>query len=251
MGTCDVPVDAGNNFLADPLFASPATLQPIPRFDSPLVDAGNPAAPGAGQPTDIRGLPRAVNGRRDVGAFEYGRRPPALSVTAEPAAAAPGETITFTATTSDLDAGDSVGVQWNFDDGGTAAGDSVTHDFTGSGTHVATATATDSAGLTTVRPVSVEVSGSASDRTPPETTITKKPRKRAKKRKATFTFSSNEAGSFECTLDGGRPAPCSSPFSAKVKPKPKLHRFSVLAIDSSGNRDASPASYAWKVRRKR
>ena len=71
-GSCAAPVNGGNNFLADPKLASLATLQPIPRFDSPLVDAGDPAAPGAGQPTDFAGLPRAVNGRRDVGAFEYG-----------------------------------------------------------------------------------------------------------------------------------------------------------------------------------
>ena len=157
MGTCTGTVDAGNNFLADPKLASPATLQPVPRFDSPLVDAGDPAAPSAGQPTDLAGLPRAVNGRRDVGAFEYGRRAPSLSVASSPATVLTAEPVTFTATTSDPDLGDAVTVGWSFDDGATATGTQVTHAFAAAGMHAATATATDSAGVTTVRAVTVAV----------------------------------------------------------------------------------------------
>jgi len=158
-GACTGAVDAGDNFFADPLLATPATLQPVPRFDSPLVDAGDPAAPGAGQPTDIAGLPRAVNGRRDVGAFEYGRRPPSLSVASGAATARTSEPVAFTATTSDPDLGDAVTVGWSFDDGATATGGQASHAFATAGTHTATATATDSAGVKTVRGVTVVVAG--------------------------------------------------------------------------------------------
>ena len=150
-------VDGGHDFFADPLLASLATLQPVPRFDSPLVDAGDPAAPGIGQPTDFAGLPRAVNGRRDVGAFEYGRRAPALSVAAGAATVLPAEPVTFTATVSDPDLGDAVTVGWTFDDGTSATGAEAGHAFAAAGTHTATATATDSAGVTTVRDVAVTV----------------------------------------------------------------------------------------------
>ena len=169
-GTCTGAVDAGNNFFADPLLATPATLQPVPRFDSPLVDAGDPAAPGAGQPTDIAGLPRAVNGRRDVGAFEYGRRPPSLIVGSSSGTARTAEPVGFTATTSDPDLGDVVTVAWSFDDGATATGNESSHAFLTAGTHTATATATDSAGVTTVRAVRVMVTGPSSTPALPDTT---------------------------------------------------------------------------------
>ncbi len=246
-------VDAGNNFLADPKLATPATLSPVPRYDSPLIDAGDPAPPG--QPTDLPGLPRAVNGRRDVGAFEYGRRAPELSVASSPATPAAGVPVTFTATTSDLDLGDAVAVAWSFDDGATAAGNEVSHAFATAGVHTATATATDSAGVTTVRSatVTVESPNQGQDKIAPETQLTKQPKKQTSKRKAVFAFSSSESGSsFECKLDKGEFDPCSSPFKKKVKAgrKPITHKFSVVAIDSAGNRDATPASYSWKVKPK-
>ena len=262
LGTCTQgPIDAGNNFLADPKLVSPATLTPLPRFDSPLIDAGDPAAPGAAQPTDIAGLPRAVNGRRDVGAFEYGRRAPVLTVSRAPASLLPGDPVTFTATTSDPDQGDVVTVAWSFDDGASAAGDEVTHAFAAPGTHTATATATDSAGVTTSQTETVEVDAvdvpvdvpvDVHDTTAPETEITKHPKARTTKRKAAFEFSSSEAGgTFECTIDNDRPAECISPFPVKVKARRKPHTFSVVAVDAAGNRDATPATYGWKVKHKR
>jgi hypothetical protein len=61
---------------ADPAFVDPGggdyRLQP----GSPLIDAGNPAALSVDESTtDLGGQPRVVNGRRDIGAFEY--QPPA------------------------------------------------------------------------------------------------------------------------------------------------------------------------------
>lgn len=86
------------------------------------------------------------------------------------------------------------------------------------------------------------------DKTPPATTIGKGPKKKTKKRKAKFTFSSDDpAASFQCKLDKKPLAACSSP--KKVKVKPGRHKFSVKAIDAAGNIDASAAKFAWKVLR--
>ncbi len=85
---------------------------------------------------------------------------------------------------------------------------------------------------------------------PPETVIAKGPKDKTKKKTATFEFSSNESGStFECSLDDGAFAPCSSPDTVKVK-KGK-HSFRVRATDPAGNVDGSPAADEWKVKKKK
>jgi hypothetical protein len=85
----------------------------------------------------------------------------------------------------------------------------------------------------------------ACDTSPPETTITKKPRKRSSKRRAKFAFRSSEPGStFECKLDGGGFMPCESPLRERVGLG--KHRFAVVAIDREGNRDHSPAKARFK-----
>jgi hypothetical protein len=84
------------------------------------------------------------------------------------------------------------------------------------------------------------------DTDPPETTITKKPKKKTTKRKAKFGFTSDEAGStFECKIDKKSFKPCASPKKYKVKPG--RHRFQVRATDESGNTDPTPAKRKWKV----
>ena len=88
------------------------------------------------------------------------------------------------------------------------------------------------------------------DTSPPETQITNGPKKKTKKKQATFEFSSSEPGStFECKLDSGQFEPCGSPKEYKVK-KGK-HSFSVRAKDAAGNVDSTPASVDWKVKKKK
>jgi hypothetical protein len=88
------------------------------------------------------------------------------------------------------------------------------------------------------------------DTSPPDTSITKGPKKKSSKKKATFEFSSTEAGStFECSLNGGPFEPCTSPH--KVKSKKGKNKFAVRARDAAGNVDASPATYSWKVKTKK
>jgi hypothetical protein len=92
------------------------------------------------------------------------------------------------------------------------------------------------------------------DTTPPETTITRHPKRTLKlrghkrKAKATFSFTSTEAGStFECKLDKGRLSSCASPKAYKLK-KGK-HTFLVVATDRLGNADPTPAKFRIKVKR--
>jgi sugar lactone lactonase YvrE len=92
--------------------------------------------------------------------------------------------------------------------------------------------------------------GEAGDTTPPDTQITDKPKKKTKKKKATFAFTSTEPGSsFQCKLDKGGFAPCGSPDKFKVKKR--KHHFEVRATDAAGNTDPSPATFDWKVKKKK
>jgi hypothetical protein len=85
------------------------------------------------------------------------------------------------------------------------------------------------------------------DTTPPNTTLTGNPPSSTNTGAATFSFTANEAAStFECRLDGGPFAPCTSPqaYSALATGS---HTFQVRATDISGNVDPTPASYTWSV----
>ena len=89
----------------------------------------------------------------------------------------------------------------------------------------------------------------AMDHTPPNTTITSRPANRTSKRKATFRFTSNEAGSaFQCRHMTGPWLACSSPkvYSGLG---PGMHQFAVRAIDKNGNVDSTPAKDTWRIRR--
>ncbi len=84
----------------------------------------------------------------------------------------------------------------------------------------------------------------------PETTITSGPTK-VKKPKATFAFSSDQAGAtFECALDDLGFSPCVSPGTFKRLLNGK-HRFRVRAISADGLIDATPAEQAFKVKPKK
>ncbi|HEY1356028.1 MAG TPA: hypothetical protein VGF09_06905, partial [Solirubrobacterales bacterium] len=64
-----------------------------------------------------------------------------------------------------------------------------------------------------------------------------------------FSFSSDVAGAtFQCKLDKGSFAPCASPKTYKVK-KGK-HTFSVEAVGPGGT-DATPATFSFKVKKKK
>lgn len=89
------------------------------------------------------------------------------------------------------------------------------------------------------------VTVTAGDSTPPDTTIETGPTGTVPTSSAAFTFSANEAGStFECRVDTGAFAACTSPKQYSGLPD-GAHVFSVRAIDASGNIDGTPATRSW------
>jgi Ca2+-binding RTX toxin-like protein len=87
------------------------------------------------------------------------------------------------------------------------------------------------------------------DETPPETSISSGPAEGSTVDDPTpsFAFSSSETGSsFECQLDGGGFAACSSPYTtAALADEP--HTFYVRATDAADNTDATPAARSFTV----
>ncbi len=84
------------------------------------------------------------------------------------------------------------------------------------------------------------------DTTAPETQIDSAPTASSISASATFAFSSADGISFECSLDGGAYAGCTSGVTY-TDLADGSHTFEVRAIDPSNNVDASPASHTWTV----
>jgi hypothetical protein len=85
------------------------------------------------------------------------------------------------------------------------------------------------------------------DATPPQTSLNSGPSGAVTVAGATFSFSSNEAGStFACRLDGSAWTTCGSP-KTYVSLANGAHSFEVRATDPAGNTDATPARREWTV----
>lgn len=85
------------------------------------------------------------------------------------------------------------------------------------------------------------------DTMPPDTAIDGGPSGSVAATSAGFSFSSSESGStFECRLDDGGWAPCTSPRSFEALAVGS-HTFEVRATDAAGNVDSSPASRTWAI----
>jgi hypothetical protein len=112
------------------------------------------------------------------------------------------------------------------------------------GSHTFSVRAKDAAGNTDATPATFAW---YVDLTPPETQIDTHPTALTNSSSATFTFSGSDdhssSVSFECKLDGGTFASCSSPKTYTVADG--SHTFSVRAIDAAGNTDPTPASFTW------
>ena len=110
------------------------------------------------------------------------------------------------------------------------------------GSHTFSVTATDQAG---------NASAPASfawtiDLTPPVATITASPPNPTTLTTASFSFTSNQAGStFRCTLDAAAAAACTSPQSYSGLAAGS-HTFSVTATDQAGNVSAA-TSFTWTI----
>ncbi len=84
------------------------------------------------------------------------------------------------------------------------------------------------------------------DTVPPDTTILTGPSGAVASTSATFTFSSTEPGTFQCRLDGGAFASCTSGITYNSLSQGS-HTFDVRAVDNALNQDPTPASRTWTV----
>jgi len=133
--------------VGDPGFVNAGAGDLRPAHDSPLVDQGDPAPPGGEPATDLAGIARIVNGRSDIGAYEYGRRAPVAKAAVNPITARFAAPLTFSAAgTSDPD-GDPLTLAWSFSDGDSGTGSAVENKFPRAGKQSGTLTATDPLGL--------------------------------------------------------------------------------------------------------
>ena len=88
---------------------------------------------------------------------------------------------------------------------------------------------------------------SASDTTPPNTTIVTKPPSTTRATSLSFTFRSSESGStFECKLDDGQFESCTSAKRYRDLSRTS-HTFRVRAKDAAGNLDPTPDEYTWTI----
>jgi parallel beta-helix repeat protein len=85
------------------------------------------------------------------------------------------------------------------------------------------------------------------DTTPPRTTIVSGPPLVTTVTSATFAFDADDpTATFECALDAGGFAPCSSPANYGDLGLGD-HTFSVRATDGAGNTEDPPATYGWFI----
>lgn len=170
--------------------------------------------------------------------FTIDSTPPTVSITSGPSG-----TVGTASATFGFSASEAATFACSLDGGGFASCTSpATFSGLANGSHTFAVRATDSAG-------NAGPATSATwtvDTTPPTTTITSAPTGTVASRTATLAFSSNEAGTFECRLDGAAFAPCTSPTTLTgLLDGP--HTFAVRAKDTVDNVDESPATTSWSV----
>lgn len=130
------------------------------------------------------------------------------------------------------------------DDGDWATCDSPkTYAAQSEGEHTFAVRATDAAGNVDQSPAT---SAFTVDTTVPDTTLTDGPTGTVRSTSASFAFSGEPAGGFECRLDGEAWSRCESPHALAWLADGE-HAFAVRSVDAAGNADGSPATRTWTV----
>jgi len=192
--------------------------------------------------------------------FTVDNTPPSLLISAPSSAVTSTNQVTYTVTYTGADnislAAGSVTLNKTGTANGTVAvsgSGNVTRTvtisgITGDGTlgiSIAANTASDQAGNT-----AAAAGPSATftvDNTPPNTTITSQPSSLTNQTNASFSFTSEVGATFQCQMDGGTFASCTSPASYSSLASNQTHTFNVRAIDQAGNIDQTPATYSWVI----
>ncbi|HEX2578255.1 MAG TPA: Ig-like domain-containing protein, partial [Aquihabitans sp.] len=240
-------VEVAGNVNTDPVFVDPASGNYRLLGGSPLVDAGSPS-PG-GPATDRAGAARVFDGngdgtaRRDVGAYEFSdTTPPDTTISSGPNGVVADNTPTFGFAS---EPGATFECSVDSAAFGPCSGPGATH-TTGvltDGPHSFAVQATDQSGNTDPSPATRSFTV---DATAPDTTLVGGPSGTTTDSTPTFTFSSEAGATFECQVDGGAYAPCTSPFTPATLAD-GAHTFSVRAKDAVGNTDGTPATRAFTV----
>lgn len=87
------------------------------------------------------------------------------------------------------------------------------------------------------------------DRTLPETTFTLIPGALTNQTSVLFAFQGTDdvgLGYFECQFDGGAWDPCTSPLTLTIVDEGS-HHFDVRSVDTSKNKDSTPATVTWQI----
>ena len=169
--------------------------------------------------------------------------PPNTTITS-----APSGSITATSASLVFSATESATFECRMDGGSwTACTSPKAYSGLALGAHTFDVRATDLAGNVDLTPASAAwnvVAGA--DTTPPDTSIVSGPSGSTTSTSASLAFSATESATFECRMDGGSWAACTSPkaYSGLAL---GAHTFDVRATDAAGNTDLSPASRAWTV----
>jgi Bacterial Ig-like domain (group 3) len=176
--------------------------------------------------------------------------PPDTSITANPPANSNSSSASFSFTgTDNVTPAASLTFECKLD-GGSFAACTSPQNYSGlaEGSHTFQVRAIDAAGNVDASPASFSW---VVDTVAPDTSIDSNPSNPSNSSSASFGFSGSDPGgsgvaSFECKLDGGSFAACTSPqnYSGLAEGS---HTFQVRAIDAAGNVDASPASFTWLV----
>jgi CSLREA domain-containing protein len=177
--------------------------------------------------------------------------PPSTTITGGPTDPSTDTTATFTFTGSDnTTPGPNLAFECSLDGGAfTACTSPVTYTGLSLGLRTFAVRAVDLGGAADLTPAefSWTINAPPDDTTPPNTTIDSGPELVTVNDSASFSFSSDEDDvTFECSLDGGPFAACTSPQEYTTL-SVAVHTFQVRAIDAADNEDDSPAEYTWEV----
>lgn len=192
---------------------------------------------------DAELAPDAFSYDSDWQPVKPGKVPPSASFSVSASSPQTNEVITLTASSTG-GSGSVVQQRWDLDGDGDfddATGPNATTSFADAGTHIIRLSVTNSLGYTDAVARAVEAVA------PPETNISAAPSGTISYSNPTFSFNSPQAGSsFQCRLDAGAWAPCSSPFQVSPLGDGR-HAFAVRAVDSAGRADPTPSEATFVV----
>jgi Bacterial Ig-like domain len=209
-------------------------------------DTHTPSSPLSDGPYTFRvkATDAAGNSAEATRSFQVDATPPSVSVESGPSGVTDDQQPTFTF--SGTDAVGPLSFQCSIDSGtasfrgcsGPGNSDRPSSPL-GFGSYTFRVRGTDGAGNTSSASRSFSVKG------PPETTITKGPKKTRKVRPKFKFTASDPVATFECKLDKGQFAPCASPFRPP-KLRPGKHKLKVRAVSDVGT-DGTPAVRKFRI----